>query len=406
MLSEHTINVVKSTVPLIEEASDTLTDHFYQRMFAHNPELKDVFNMSNQRSGRQRAALYDAIAAYARNLDNLAVLKSAVERIAQKHSSFYIEPHQYQIVGHHLIETLRELLGEALTEEVESAWGEAYGFLADIFITREEAIYRSSYDADGGWRGRRKFALVEKRLESDWVKSLVFEPVDKGPVMDFKPGQYLGIEVSPPEEENIEIRQYSLSSRSNGERYQISVKREGIDHPGVVSNFLHDDLRLGDEVNLLPPCGDFHYVERQAPTVLISAGVGLTPMQSMLETLYDQHVQQPVVYLHACNHPGEHSFQRSLAKMLGSQHASEQGWTGHIWYLERKEVSGESVPGIQVHSELMDLASISDSLYLDDAHFYVCGPVPFMGFVKQQLLSLAVSEDRIHYEVFGPHEAL
>ncbi len=406
MLSAQTISVVKSTVPLLEEASDALTDHFYKRMFIHNPELKDIFNMSNQRSGKQRAALYDAIAAYAKNLDNLEVLKAAVERIAHKHSSFYIEPHLYQIVGHHLIETLRELLGEALTEEVETAWGEAYGFLADIFITREESIYHQAVNNKGGWRGRRKFALVEKRLESNLVKSLVFEPVDNKPVMDFQPGQYLGIEVKPPNEQNIEIRQYSLSSKSNGQRYQITVKREGIDHPGVVSNYLHDELRLGDEVELMPPCGDFHYVERQAPTVLISAGVGLTPMQAMLETLHEKQVDQPVLYLHACNHSGEHSFKRTVGEILSSEHAQLNDWEGHIWYLECKEPPAAMPSGLNTHSELMDLAKISDSLYLDTAHYYVCGPVPFMGFVKQQLLGLGVSEDRLHYEVFGPHEDL
>ncbi|MBB6521890.1 NO-inducible flavohemoprotein [Pseudoteredinibacter isoporae] len=410
MLSEHTIQVVKSTIPLIEGASDILTDHFYRRMFLHNPELQDVFNMSHQRSGRQRAALYDAIAGYAKNIENLEVLKGAVERIAHKHSSFGIQPEQYDIVGHHLIETLRELTGEAFTPEVETAWVEAYGLLANIFIQREESIYQQGEDDTGGWRGKRVFRLREKRSESKLVKSFVFEPVDGAPVMDFLPGQYLGLEVKPSKSENIEIRQYSLSGRSDGRRYQISVKREGMDHPGMVSNYLHDELQTGDEVIIRPPCGDFHFVDRQAPTVLISAGVGLTPMQSMLETLYEHQVGQGLSYLHACNHAGEHSFKDAVSDILGSAHGKQWGWQGHVWYLEGEERaennSACSVDGFQCHSNMMDLSSVRDDLHLESAHFYVCGPVPFMAFVKQQLLDLGVEEERVHYEVFGPHESL
>ncbi|VEA69554.1 Nitric oxide dioxygenase [Serratia rubidaea] len=102
MLDQQTIATVKSTIPLLAATGPKLTAHFYDRMFTHNPELKDIFNMSNQRNGDQRQALFDAICAYAGNLENLAALLPAVERIAQKHTSFNIQPEQYQIVGTHL----------------------------------------------------------------------------------------------------------------------------------------------------------------------------------------------------------------------------------------------------------------------------------------------------------------
>ena len=175
MLTTEHIAVVKSTIPLLEAGGPAITEYFYQRLFRHNPELKDVFNMSNQKTGRQKTALFEAILAYAKNIDNLAVLKHAVERIAQKHSSFHIQPEHYQIVGLHLIETLRELLPEQFNQEVELAWTAAYGVLANIFINREEELYSERENNLGGWRGKRAFCLVEKKVESALVTSFVFE---------------------------------------------------------------------------------------------------------------------------------------------------------------------------------------------------------------------------------------
>lgn len=92
MLDAQTIATVKATIPLLVETGPKLTAHFYDRMFTHNPELKEIFNMSNQRNGDQREALFNAIAAYASNIENLPALLPAVEKIAQKHTSFQIKP--------------------------------------------------------------------------------------------------------------------------------------------------------------------------------------------------------------------------------------------------------------------------------------------------------------------------
>lgn len=121
MLDAQTIATVKATIPLLVETGPKLTAHFYDRMFAHNPELKEIFNMSNQRNGDQREALFNAIAAYASNIDNLPALLPAVEKIAQKHTSFQIKPEQYNIVGSHLLATLDEMFSPG--QEVLDAWG-------------------------------------------------------------------------------------------------------------------------------------------------------------------------------------------------------------------------------------------------------------------------------------------
>lgn len=255
MLDNHTIATVKSTIPLLAATGPKLTAHFYDRMFEHNPELKHIFNMSNQFNGDQREALFNAICAYAANLENLAALLPAVERIAQKHTSLNIQPEHYSIVGHHLINTLDELLSPG--QEVLDAWGKAYGVLADVFITRESQIYQQGESATGGWRTLRRFRVIKKERQSEVISSFVLAPEDGGRVLDFKPGQYLGIYIEDERLEYQEIRQYSLTAAPNGKTYRIAVKRE---EQGTVSNYLHRELNEGDSVRIAPPRGDFSWI--------------------------------------------------------------------------------------------------------------------------------------------------
>jgi len=397
MLSNKHIQLVKSTVPILEVSGSAITDYFYNRLFTHNPEAQNIFNMSNQASGKQSFALFSAIAAYAKNLDNVEQLLTMVERIAQKHTSLNIQPEHYDLVGHHLIETLRELVPEQFTAEIEEAWTAAYQALAAIFINRESELYNQREELTGGWKGGRQFTLIEKRIESELVKSLVFEPVDGGPVIDYQAGQYIGIEAQPKQSEFKEIRQYSLSDKANGESYRISVKREIVGKPGIVSNYLHDGLRLGDEVTLYAPAGDFFLNKTAAPVVLISAGVGLTPMQAMLETLVagEEESNKPVIhFLHACENSAQHSFKKRLTILAQQEKVSALTW----YKSETIELAG-------IHHGYMDIASVEGQLPLALADFYLCGPVSFMQFAKQQLITLGVNDDRIHYEVFGPHES-
>ena len=403
MLTQDQITIVKSTVPLLESAGPAITQHFYQRMFSHNPELKDIFNMSHQQSGGQPLALFNAIAAYAKYIDNLPALTSAVERIAHKHTTFDIQPEQYDIVGHHLIQTLKELAPDAFTAEVEDAWVAAYQQLADIFIGREAEIYQANARAKGGWQGARLFKVQDKNQESELVTSFILVPVDGQPVVDFKPGQYLGIRLQPDSSDYQEIRQYSLSDRANGSSYRISVKREGIQEtssqPGIVSNYLHDHVEVNDELELFAPAGDFFFTDHQRPVVAISAGVGLTPMISIVETLAAQQYKQPVFFLHACENRAQHSFARRIHELGECLPLSN-----HIWYRNADSAESNAPLNLNIHHGLMQLNKIKQQLPLENGDFYLCGPVAFMQFAKQQLLELGVDQSRIHYEVFGPHQ--
>ncbi|PFG55098.1 nitric oxide dioxygenase [Vibrio sp. ES.051] len=394
MLSNQTIEIVKATAPLIVETGPKLTAHFYDRMFAHNPELKDIFNMSNQRNGDQREALFNAICAYAANIENLPALLGAVEKIAHKHTSFLITEGQYQIVGQHLLATIDELLNPG--QDVLDAWAEAYGVLANVFIQREEQIYQVNEAVEGGWRGLREFELVGKQAESEHICSFVFKPIDGKKVTTFKPGQYLGIYINSDQLENQEIRQYSLSSAPQDNTYRISVKRE---QGGKVSNYLHDALQIGDNVKLAPPAGDFFMdVEPQTPVVLISGGVGLTPTLAMLESLTDH--QAPVTWIHATENGQQHAFKQHVTQLIDSK----ENMNAFVWY---NQPTAEDKLGEDFHfTGFVNLHEIEAALKQNNVQVYFCGPVGFMQHVAKQLLDLNVPQAQFHYECFGPHKVI
>ncbi|WP_225541496.1 globin domain-containing protein [Empedobacter stercoris] len=134
MLTDQNKQIILATVPLLREGGVTLTKHFYKRMFTHHPELKNLFNMGNQHSGKQQTALAMAVLAYAENIANPGVLMPVIDMIGHKHSSLNIQPEQYEIVGTHLLASIKEVLQDAATEEVLEAWTIAYNQLADLMI--------------------------------------------------------------------------------------------------------------------------------------------------------------------------------------------------------------------------------------------------------------------------------
>jgi nitric oxide dioxygenase len=191
MLSERTIRTVKASAPLLREQGVVITRRMYERLF-EDEEIKALFNQSHHgEEGTQPRALAGAVHAYADNIDRLDELAPAIERIAQKHVALNIMPEHYPYVGRALLGALRDVLGQAATEEVMDAWAEAYQFLADVLIAREGELYDRHRAATGGWTGWREFVVDRVEPESEVVKSFYLRPADGGALMAFEPGQYL-----------------------------------------------------------------------------------------------------------------------------------------------------------------------------------------------------------------------
>ncbi|MDB6136193.1 MAG: hmp [Verrucomicrobiales bacterium] len=397
-LSEQTIAVVKSTAPVLEQNGELLTRHFYQRMFRENPEVKAFFNPAHQAGGTQQRALAGAICAFAANVDNLEVLGAAVEGIAQKHAGLRILPEHYPIVGSNLLASIREVLGEAATPEIIDAWAEAYGFLADILIGREREIYHTQEASPHGWSGFKPFRVTDKVRESSVITSFYLKPVDGGKVPPHKPGQYLTVRV-PEQAAGTTMRNYSISSAPRGDCLRISVKKEP---QGTVSGYLHA-LDPGAEIEVGPPCGDFFLdptEHHERPLVLLSAGVGITPMLAILEVALEAHPERKVILIHGALNGKTHAF-GSWVSGLARTH---QNLTVHFRY---SEPDAEDIRSGICHSRgFIDAELIESLVPAKDCDYYFCGPKPFMGGIYRHLLEWGIPASQVHFEFFGPREAL
>ena len=390
MLSQQSKDIIAATLPAVQAHASTITSVFYPLMFERYPSVKDYFNEAHQRQGTQPQALANAVVAYAANLDRLEALGDAVSLIVQKHVSLNIQPEHYPIVGECLLAAIKEVLGDAATDEVLGAWGEAYGQLADIFIGAEEQRYQQNQHKHGGWRGERRFTVQRKEKESDVITSFYLFPSDGGPLMDFTPGQFTCVIV---EVDGRSLRRnYSLSDRPGTGYYRISVKREADGH---VSNFLHEHVQVGDEIRLTAPSGDFVLNQQQRPLVLLTGGVGITPAISMLQPALESG--RDVHFLHGALNSRHHAF-RDHVDALAEQHNN----------LQVRYVYSDPLPDDEAHATgFFDLDKLSEMLPGGpDVDVYFLGPKPFMQHCRRLLGELGIPEENQRYEFFGPLEEL
>lgn len=408
MLAPQTIALVKATAPILEEHGEALTRHFYHRMFRNNPEVAPFFNSANQTAGLQQKALAAAICAYAANIDNLEVLGGAVELIAQKHASLMIQPEHYPIVGENLLASIKEVLGDGATDEIIQAWAEAYQFLADILIGREAQIYRDQRQAPHGWSGLKPFFVTRKEQESEAITSFYLETLDGSPVPEFKPGQYITVRVPSPCGHTT-MRNYSLSDKPGQSWLRISVKREpgdGADKPdGFVSNFLHHQVKVGDQLEVGPPCGEFFLdttEQHQRPLVLLSAGVGITPVLSMLLAALDKTPDRPIFFLHGSLNSRFHAFKRRIDRLA----RTHSNLTVRYRYDAPTDMDLARMDGVVVAEGQVDAALIESLVPDRDADYYFCGPKPFMVHIYHQLLAWGIPASQAHFEFFGPRQEL
>ncbi|RGE45830.1 NO-inducible flavohemoprotein [Comamonas testosteroni] len=394
MLTERQREIVKATVPLLETGGEALTTHFYKTMLAEYPEVRPLFNQAHQQSGAQPRALAHSVLMYARNIDRLEGLGNLPAQIIAKHVALQVQAEHYPIVGACLLRAIREVLGaEIATDEVIAAWGAAYQQLADILIAAERSVYEQTAAAEGGWRGARDFKLVRKEAESSEITSFYLEPVDGGAVIAHQPGQYIGLRVVIDGVE--QRRNYSLSAASNGCSLRISVKRE---QGGKVSSYLHDQVQVGDVLQLFAPSGHFTLQEGSKPLVLISGGVGITPTLPMLQAALP--TGRAITFIHCARDRGVHAFREKIDALA----AANAQLTRHYCYDQMQPGDAAAESNVQGHLSAEQLGQWLPASR--DADVYFLGPRGFMRSVKQSLKELGVPDAQVHYEFFGPAEAL
>lgn len=394
MVSAEARPYIDASVPVLREHGVTITRTFYKNMFKEHPELTNLFNMGNQANGAQQQSLAAAVFAYAANIDNAAALGPVVNRIVHKHVSVGIKASHYPIVGRHLLGAIQQTLGDAATAPLLAAWEEAYTQLANLLIETEKKLY-----ADAGVEAGelREMRVVSIDRQSANVTSYRLAPADGKAAPAFKPGQYVSVSVNLPGGLH-QLRQYSISDAPRDNQIRISVKREaaGKETPaGQVSNWLHDNLKKGSMLNISHPFGEFTPdAESNEPIVLLSAGVGITPMISVLNRIAQVNPARIVLFAHAARDQEHHAHRADVA--------AAKALMPNLQVVNFYETpSAASSLGENDHGGLMQVGALP-AWPRTETDVYLCGPLGFMKSQWRDLIAAGVPAVRLHREVFGP----
>ena len=400
MLSDTSSPVIKATLPVVGEHIEEIAKRFYKHMFEARPDLLDgLFNRGNQADGRQQQALAGSIAAFAGFLvdkpDQLP--DHLLSRIAHKHVSLGLSPDQYQVVHDHLMWSIVDVLGDAVTPEVAAAWDEVYWLMANMLINKERGLYNAVHLApETIWRTWR----VARRIqETDDVVTFIVERTDERDVKPSLPGQYVTIKMAMHDGVH-QPRQYSLTRADDGLHRQFAVKRvHGLPTPdGEMSNFLHDEVQVGDEVVLSVPFGDVVLEYTDRPVVLASAGIGITPMAGMLSHLVKSGSRRQVMLLHADDTAESFPLRAQVTEDLAMLPDASLS----AWFLEPAVPGTGGTGGAGGSQEFEGFMDVNAVDLPDDAEYYLCGPLPFLKSVRSALIAKGVPAKDIQYEVFGP----
>lgn len=375
MLTQEEKGIILETVPVLQEKGTEITSKFYNRMFNQHPELRNMFNQTNQKKGFQSTALAQSVLAAAVNIEDLTPILPIVKEIAYKHCALDVRPEHYPIVGENLLAAIQEVTGLDADHTIIQTWGKAYGDIADAFISVEKDIY-----AHMAWEGFKPFKIEKIEQITHNIKAFTVVS-DETDLSQFIPGQYITVDVESEKLPYRAKRHYSIIDGGK-DFLTFGVRREvGDGHEGEVSTVLHDEFNEGDDINLSAPVGGFQLHNTDKPQLFLGSGVGVTPLVSM----YRQAVQQApkAQFINVAASEADVAFKNEIDNITA------QGTDAHV------------------HNHLRDqegyLQAGELKQYLtDDTQVYICGGTPFLQSMIKELKTLNFNEDNIYFETFVP----
>ncbi|WFD35232.1 hypothetical protein MCUN1_002082 [Malassezia cuniculi] len=390
-LSAEHADVIRATLPLVGKNIEEITKLFYKTMFGKHPELlSNKFNRSNQKQGAQQRALASSIATFASMLvdPDSPVPEKFFARIGHKHAALGVTEDEYQIVHDNLFYAIVEVLGaDVVTADVAAAWDSVYWIFARTLINFEKKLY-----AEVGAEPGKVFRTVSVVDRKD-VGDVAIFTVEGSDLPRHLPGQYISVGANLPDGAR-QLRQYSLLDAGNaGGRYVFAVKRVAAHDSapeGEVSNWIWNNVKSGVEVEISLPFGELVLdVQAESPVVLISAGIGATPMIGMLSSLEAAKSQRTVLYLHAAASQEADTFASQRASLLeGIPNGKSEVWYSH---------------GPGARSGHIDLSQVE---LPGSAEFYLCGGDAFLKDMRTALDENGIPSSKVHFELFSPNDWL
>jgi ferredoxin-NADP reductase/MOSC domain-containing protein YiiM len=258
----------------------------------------------------------------------------------------------------------------------------------DLLDAAERGAPTAAAAVEPAWAGFRRLRVANVVAESSTVTSVYLAAEKGGALPRPTAGQYITLRV-PGAGDPPPVRSYSLSSRPGAAVYRISVKREG-----TVSAYLHSHLRPGSVLDVAAPRGEFVLTDDTSPILLVSAGVGATPVLAMLHQLAAMHSTYEVWWIHTARDAKQHAFAGEAHELLQALPRAHE----RIFYTS---VDADPPPGIPVIRGRPTLAALTDLGLPADANAYLCGPASFMNDMRDVLSEIGVAPDRVHTELFG-----
>ncbi|MEB6060306.1 globin domain-containing protein [Staphylococcus pseudoxylosus] len=375
MLNEKERDIIKETVPVLQQKGEEITSYFYNRMFTRHPELKNMFNQTNQKKGLQSTALAQSVLAAAVNIDDLTRIMPVVKEIAYKHCALQVPEAGYDIVGENLLAAIQNVLDLPEDDVIIATWAKAYGEIASVFINVEKEIYN-----DMAWDGFKPFKITHIEAITSDIKMFTVKS-DEYDLSKFEAGEYITVDVESDKLEYRAKRHYSIIE---GDKHTLTfaVKKDVTDsHEGEVSTILHDEMEVGDTIDLSAPVGVFGIVNDTAPQLFIGSGIGVTPLIPMFNDVAKSNVK--VDFIQNVESVQEIPFNSRIEHIVNnSDNAS--------YIIHDKQKSG-----------YMDATYLSQFISTD-TEIYVCGGVKFLQSIITTLKEIGVEAQRIHFESFIP----
>ncbi|MGA2412348.1 MAG: SRPBCC family protein [Candidatus Binataceae bacterium] len=301
----------------------------------------------------------------------------------------------------HLAIEFQKLVVNALTKEPAAARAAVHGQREPVMNT-VSVTPADSLIPDAERNASFEVEIVKVERESSIISSFYLRRADGAKLAPWEPGQFLPIRVPIPGRAEPVLRTYTLSTCANPDFYRLSIRRMD---PGLVSAFLHDNAQAGFRFAAMTPRGKFYLDQaNNRPLVLLSGGVGLTPMVAITEHVVAEGKRtgtfRPIHYIHGTQNGQVHAFGNHL-KQLAAQHPA---MTLHVRY---SRPTSEDQSGVTHDGDgLVTIELVKSLLPFGDYDFYLCGPPPFMAALYAGLIGMAVKPERIHYESFGPGTVL
>lgn len=394
-LSTATVATLKACGPILQAHKQAVGQTFYKNLFREHPELRSMFNMSNQEA--QAGALSGAVVAFCQHGGQVEALASPIAKIIQRHVALDVRPEQYSVVGNTLLDTLEEVLGkETFSPPVKTAVAEGYFYLADLLVAEEGELNRKRRETKGGWQGWKQFRMTRKEKETSLHTSFYFLPADGGTPVTFQAGQYITVRLQPPGSDHPVVRSYSLTGTGEAGEYRITVKRE---EKGLVSSFLHKEMQPGDVLEVTAPAGDFILMPGPEAQVFIGAGTGITPLYSMMKEAAAQPDTQGIL-LYRAHHAHWHPLKSKLLSLL----SSSPNLSAVFQYTGPESQQQADMARVSILPPAMpwDVDTLASLLPGKECKAYVCGPTGFTQATLDNLKTAGVKEDGIFHECFGP----